>query len=129
MKKKVKQKNRRIRITIRPFAEAIEEIINRCEQVEKGLPILPADSELNFTDAAQMLSTLSKKRMELLMFLRQHGPLNIRQLAKNVDRDYSVIHGDVKILLELGLLAYTKAKEVFVPWDELTIELPLAKVA
>jgi predicted transcriptional regulator len=123
------KKVRRIRITIRPYAEAVEEIINTSERVEQGLPVLPADSELNFTDAAHMLSTLSKKRMELLMFLHQHGPSNIRQLAKNVNRDYSVIHGDVKLLLELGLLSTTKTKEVFVPWDELTIELPLAKIA
>ena len=124
-----RKKIRRIRITVRPYAEAIEEIIDTCERVEQGLPVLPADSELNFADAAHMLSTLSKKRMELLMFLHQHGPSNIRQLAKNVNRDYSVIHGDVKLLLELGLLSTTKNKEIFVPWDELTIELPLAKIA
>ncbi len=63
------------------------------------------------------------------MFLHQYGPSNIRQLAKNVNRDYSVIHGDVKLLLELGLLSTTKNKEIVVPWDELTIELPLAKTA
>jgi len=123
------KKVRRIRITIRPYAEAVEEIIETCERIEQGLPVLPADTELNFTDAANMLSTLSKKRMELLMFLRQHGPFNIRQLAKNLGRDYSVIHGDVKLLLGLGLLAITKTKEIFVPWDELTIELPLAAAA
>jgi predicted transcriptional regulator len=73
-----------------------------------------------------MLSTLSKKRMELLMFLRQYGNSTIRQLAKNLNRDYKVIHGDVKLLLELGLLATNKEKKIFVPWDELAIELPLA---
>ncbi len=122
----MKKKKRRIRITIRPYAEAVAEIINACERIEKGLAVARADTELNFTDAANMLSTLSKKRMELLMFLHQHGQSTIRQLAKNLNRDYSVIHGDVKLLLELGLLDTNKEKKVFVPWDELTIELPLA---
>lgn len=121
-------KLRRIRITIRPYAEAIEEIIDACERIEKGLPVAPADTELNFTDAANLLSTLSKKRMELLMFLHQAGSSTIRQLAKNLKRDYSVVHGDVKVLLELGLLATDKEKKVFVPWDELAIELPLGSM-
>jgi hypothetical protein len=30
------------------------------------------------------------------------------------------------LLLGLGLLATNKEKKVFVPWDELAIELPLA---
>ncbi len=120
-----KTKRRRIRITVRPYAEAIEEIIATCERIEKGLPVTPQDAELNFTEAANLLSTLSEKRMELLMFLHQAGSSTIRQLAKNLGRDYSVVHGDVKTLLELGLLATDKDKKIYVPWDELAIELPL----
>jgi len=122
----MKKKTRKcIRITIRPLAQAVKEIIDACKRARKGLPVT-SETELNFADAATMLSTLSEKRMELLMFLHQHGPSNIRQLAKKLKRDYSNVHGDVKILLNLGLLAITDDKLVFVPWDELAIELPLA---
>lgn len=121
----VRKKTRRIRITIRPYDEVVKEIIETCERIERGLPVTPADTELGFSDAAHMLSTLSKKRMELLMYLHEHGHLTIRQLAKNLGRDYSVVHGDVKLLLELGLLATDKEKKIHVPWDELAIELPL----
>jgi predicted transcriptional regulator len=120
-----KAKRRRIRITVRPYAEAVEEIIASAERIEKGSPVTPQDAELNFTDAANLLSTLSEKRMELLMFLHQAGTSTIRQLAKNLNRDYSVVHGDVKTLLALGLLATDKDKKIYVPWDELAIELPL----
>lgn len=120
-----KKKTRRIRITMRPYAEIMEDVIATCERIEKGLPVEPQDTELNFTDAANLLSTLSEKRMELLMFLHEHGPLNIRQLAKKLERDYSNVHTDVKLLLKLGLLATDKERGVFVPWDELAIELPL----
>jgi predicted transcriptional regulator len=122
MKKKT---NKCIRITIRPLANAVNEIIDACKRARKGLPVLP-ETELNFADAATMLSTLSEKRMELLMFLHQHGPSNIRQLAKHLKRDYSNVHGDVTTLLDLGLLAANDEKLIFVPWDELSIELPLA---
>lgn len=119
------KKKRRIRITMRPYAEIMEDVIATCERIEKGLPVEPQDRELNFTNAANLLSTLSEKRMELLMFLHEHGPLNIRQLAKKLERDYSNVHTDVTLLLKLDLLATDKEKRVFVPWDELAIELPL----
>lgn len=120
------KKKRRIRITIRSSDEVITGVLDKCKRMDKGLPVGEAETELNFTDAATMLSTLSKKRLELLMFLHKHGSSNIQQLAKHLDRDYSNVHGDVTLLLRLGLLAYDKEKRVFVPWDELAIELPLA---
>ena len=110
---------------MRPYAEIMEDVIATCERIEKGVTVEPQDTELNFTDAAHLLSTLSEKRMELLMFLHEHGPLNIRQLAKQLERDYSNVHTDVKLLLKLGLLATDKENKVYVPWDELAIELPL----
>jgi predicted transcriptional regulator len=123
-----KRTTKRIRITIRPLALAVDEIIDACKRARKGLPVA-SETELNFADAATMLATLSEKRMELLMFLHEHGPSNIRQLAKQLKRDYSNVHGDVKILLDLGLLAVNEDKLVLVPWDELAIELPLAHIA
>ena len=123
-----KKQPRRIRITIRPYAEIQAEVIETCERIETGLPMTPRDTEVNFADAATMLSTLSEKRMELLVYLHQHGPMNIRQLAKSLERDYSNVHTDVQLLLKLGLLATDKDKKVFVPWDELAIELPLGSL-
>lgn len=119
------KKKRQLRITIKSSDTVFQEAIEACKRAQKGLPVGEAETELNFTDAASMLSTLSEKRMELLMFLHGHGPSNIKQLARNLDRDYSNVHGDVKLLLELGLLATDKEKRVFVPWDELAIALPL----
>jgi len=120
------KKKKRIRITIKSSDTVFQEAIDVCKRAQKGLPVSEAETELNFTDAATMLSTLSEKRMELLLFLHQNGPSNIKQLAKSLDRDYSNVHGDVKLLLNLGLLASNENKHVFVPWDELAIVLPLA---
>ena len=63
------------------------------------------------------------KRLQLLIFLRQHGPLSIRQLAKGFNRDYSDVQHDVELLLGVGLVANDKGKKFFVPWDMLVIEL------
>ena len=120
-----KKKLRKIRITVGSFDEAIKEIMKTCRRLDKGLPVTPADPELSFANIPQMLSNLSKKRMEIIMYLRQHKSLTVRQLAKNLKRDYRMVEADVKLLLQLGLVKTNKDKQIFVPWDELIIELPL----
>lgn len=120
------KKKQRIRITIKSSHTVFAEVMKKAKRLDKGLPVREAETELSFTDGATMLSTLSEKRMELLMHLHAQGPMNIKQLSKQLKRDYSNVHGDVKLLLRLGLLAKNKAQQVFVPWDELAIELPLA---
>jgi predicted transcriptional regulator len=102
-------KNRKLQITIKP-------------EVQPGLSLSSAEAKLNFTDVKSMLKMVWE-RFELLVFLQQHGPLNIRQLAKDFGRDYSDIHDDVKLLLGIGLVANDKAKKFFVPWDIVVIEL------
>ncbi len=120
------KKKRRIHITIKSTAMVFDEVLKNWGRAEKGLPVDYAEAELSFTDGATMLSTLSEKRMELLMFLYKHGAMNIKKLAQKLKRDYSNVHGDVQLLLRFGLLKKDESSQIFVPWDELAIEFPLA---
>jgi predicted transcriptional regulator len=120
------KKKRRIRITIKSTAKVFSEVLKNWNRAERGLPVGDTPTELSFTDGATMLSTISEKRMELLMFLHKQGAMNIKHLARQLRRDYSNVHGDVKLLLRLGLLIRDDQQQISVPWDELTIELPLA---
>lgn len=125
MKAKTKQK-RKINVTIRSTASVIKEVLNTCRTAEKGLPVPEAERELTFNDAATMLSTLSEKRLELLRFMHDKAPVTIKELSRQLKRNYSNIHEDVQLLIRLGLLETDKDKKVFVPWDELNISLSLA---
>ena len=120
------KKKRRIHITIKSTAKVFDDVLKTWNKAEQGISVDEAEAELSFTDGATMLSTLSKKRMELLIFLHKHKAMNIKQLAQRLNRDYSNVHGDVKLLLRFGLLEKDKDQLIFVPWDELAIELPLA---
>ena len=102
-------KSRKLYITIKP-------------DVQPGLSLSSSGAKLNFTDLTSMLKIVWK-RSGLLIFLRQHGPLSIRQLSRRFNRDYSNVHNDMKLLLDLGLVTNDKGKKFFVPWDMLTIEL------
>lgn len=125
MMAKTKQK-RKINVTIRSTASVVKEILDTCRAAEKGKLVPEAERELTFNDAATMLSTLSEKRMELLMFLHNKKPITIKDLSRQLQRNYSNVHEDVQLLLRLGLLETDKDKRIFVPWDELNISLSLA---
>jgi len=125
MKRKQKIK-KTINVTIRSTASVLDEVLKTARKLQQGLPLAEAETELTFNDAATMLSTLSKKRLELLTFLRKQGALTIKELSRQLNRNYSNVHEDVQLLLRLGLLDKDKTDKVLVPWDELNISLPLA---
>jgi predicted transcriptional regulator len=47
---------------------------------------------------------LTAKRWELLQALTGAGIVSIRETARRVGRDVKAVHGDVKALIEAGLL-------------------------
>lgn len=89
----------------------------------------PADFELNFAQAGDLVAEITRERLRLLTALRAAGPLTVYALAKELERNYSNVHADVKRLLELGLIGRGEDKRVFVPWTEIRIRLPLAEAA
>jgi len=82
--------------------------------------------KLYFPDEDTLFGTLSRKRMELLRYLKKHGPLSIRQLAAQLDRAYANVHDDVKQLLQLELVVKNEEEKLVVPWDEINIAVSLA---
>ena len=88
-----------------------------------------ADFELNFARAGDLVAEITRERLRLLAALRAAGPLTVYALAKELGRNYSNVHADVKRLLALGLIERDENKRVFVPWTEIRIRLPLAEAA
>ncbi len=80
---------------------------------------------LNFEDFSILLSTLTPKRLELLKSLRQHGPMSVRALAKQLERDYKNIYTDVSALEEINLIIRTEENLITAPWDVIDTHLQL----
>ncbi len=89
----------------------------------------PADFELNFAQAGDLVAEITRERLRMLAALRASGALTVYALAKQLGRNYSNVHADVKRLLALGLIERDEDKRVFVPWTEIRIRLPLAEAA
>ncbi len=87
------------------------------------------DYHLVFESARTLFSELTPARIDTLEHLRAHGPMTIYALAKEMNRNYSNVHGDVDKLLEHRLADKDAENRVFVPWDSVEIHMALARVA
>ena len=76
-----------------------------------------SEIHLNFEDLAMLASVLTPKRLELLKTLRQQGPLSVRALAKQLERDYKNVHVDVAALEQAELIQRTEDGFLVAPWD------------
>jgi len=76
-----------------------------------------AEIHLNFEDFAMLSSVLTPKRLELMKTLRQQGPLSVRALAKQLERDYKNVHADASALESSDLIQRTDEGLLIAPWD------------
>lgn len=119
------------KITVRTgsLEEAAKEFIDVWHQVEQGhAPQAPIE-KISFKDQRLLFKTLTPKRFELLKYAHEQDGISIRSLAKELNRDYSNVHQDVKILSHLGLmLKDEKNNKYYVPWDVIVTEIPLPTI-
>lgn len=85
---------------------------------------LPAgDYHLGFPDAAALLAELPPRRLDTLRALKAGGVMSIYALAKDMGRNYSNVHTDVRKLIEHGLIEKDDAGRVFVPWEDVVVRI------
>ena len=87
--------------------------------------ITKTEVHLNFEDLSMLLSILTPRRLELLKALRQQGPMSVRALSKQLERDYKNVHVDVSALENVGLLNRTEAGAIQAPWDVIDAHVQL----
>jgi predicted transcriptional regulator len=119
-------KKRKLLIGIRSLDQIKDETIAVFKRAEAGLPPEQPVHRLYFTDQETLFRNLSPKRMALLKYLRQHGPMSVRKLSVDLERDYKNVHTDVKLLMSISLVKTNRQGLVTVPWDDICIELSLA---
>lgn len=114
-----------IHVDVSSLEEMGQQFIETWERAERGEAVEPYYG-VGFETLETLLNTLTPKRWELLSYLRRHGPLSVYALARGLKRDYKNVHGDVRMLEELGLIERTAEGKVEVPWDEIEARVRLA---
>jgi len=85
----------------------------------------PQGAHIGFLTGDDVWKTLTLKRWEVLRVMTGAGPLTIREGARRVGRDLKVVHGDVHLLINAGLLEKTADGQVLFPFDEVHVDFVL----
>jgi predicted transcriptional regulator len=86
-------------------------------------------SVLAFETPRQALRLLSDARFELLETIRAEKPESIRGLARLVERDVSVVHDDLELLADHGIVDFHqegRSKRPTVAYEEIHIDVDLS---
>ena len=86
-------------------------------------------AHISFASVDLLWKTLTKKRWELLQVMTGQGAMTIREVARRAGRDVKAVHGDVRALLEAGILDSTDDGRIIFPFDAVHVDFTLYKTA
>lgn len=89
----------------------------------------PQGSHISFATAELMWKTLAPPRWNIVETMTGAGPMSIREVARRVGRDVKAVHGDVKKLLDNGVLDRTEDGKVVFPYDAAHVDFVITKAA
>lgn len=99
------------------------------KKIDAGKRLPAADYQLDFPTPMELLAELPPKRLQLLQALKATGPMSVYALAKQLGRNYSNVHGDIQRLLALDLVAKNPDGQVFVPFDDIVVQIDASLMA
>jgi len=80
---------------------------------------------VSFPTVELLWKVITPKRWELLRLLCGVGPLSIREIARRANRDVKSVHGDVRALLNAGVLDHSDNGRIEFPYDEVHVDFVL----
>jgi predicted transcriptional regulator len=79
-------------------------------------------ARISFATPELLWKVLTAKRWELLQAMAGQGPVTIREAARRLNRDVKAVHGDVRALLDAGLLDKTEDGRIAFPFDAVRVD-------
>jgi predicted transcriptional regulator len=108
-----------VTIDIRPLADTLGDFTRTWKSGKSSA------SRISFASPELLFKVLSGKRWELLNAMMGAGAMSIRAVARRVERDVKVVHGDVTALLNAGLLSKTDDGMIVFPFDAIHVDFML----
>jgi predicted transcriptional regulator len=106
-------------VDVRPLTASLRDFAETWKSGKASTP------RISFETPALLFKVLSGKRWDLLRVMTGAGAMTIREAARRVGRDVKAVHGDVKALLDAGVLQKTDAGKIIFPFDALHVDFML----
>lgn len=114
-----------------PLEESFGDLKDSVKAIERGEGV--NQHVLNFESPDLFRKLLTPKRLEMIQWLMENDrPESIRDLARKLDRGKGEVHDDLDILEQYGIVYYKQegqAKQPFIPYDEIDIDIKIKAVA
>ena len=105
---------------------SLDEVKERTRAAFRGEP---QGNRISFATAELMWKTLAPPRWNIVETMTGAGPMSIREVARRVGRDVKAVHGDVKKLLDNGVLDRTQDGKVVFPYDAVHVDFTITRAA
>jgi predicted transcriptional regulator len=106
--------------TVTLQVSTLDDVKRRAQDAFKGRK---QGAYISFATPELLFRLLTAKRWELIRALTGAGPVSIREAARRVNRDVKAVHGDVRALLDAGVLHRTGDGLVVFPFDAIHIDV------
>ena len=116
---------KKLEIGVGGVREAAAEFLDTAKAIRKRQPVRVRE-RLLFADMPTLLKNLTAERWRLVEAVRQKGPLSINAAARLLRRNYKNVHGDVKRLVELGLIDKQEDGRMRMPYRTIVAQLEMA---
>lgn len=80
---------------------------------------------IDFQSPELLFKVISANRWKILIAMTAVGPLSIRELSRRLERDVKAVHGDVHMLLNVGILQKTDKGQIEFPFDAVHVNFML----
>ena len=114
-----------LRVTIESGSDAFDAAL---DDVADG-PDATDEAVVSFETAAGLRQLLTDRRLELLESLLDEPADSITALAERLDRSYSVVHDDIELLADTGIVKFRQAgqsKSPFVPYERIEFDVTIS---
>ena len=117
---------------VKLHVESLERFFGRARETARRIDRGARDeaaAHISFGSMEELLEVLTPNRWRLLRALRLKGPVSIRQLARQLGRDYRGVHSDVTRLIDEDLVERDSQGLLLVPWTRITAEMDIEAAA
>ena len=76
-------------------------------RMRRALAGEPLGAFISFASVELLWKVVTPKRLDILRVLAGAGPLSIREVARRLHRDVKAVHGDVRRLIDAGIVEET----------------------
>lgn len=108
-----------VTLDVRPLGDTLKYFVQAWDTGEASGP------RISFETPALLFKVLTGKRWELLKAMTGGGPMTVREAARRVGRDVKAVHGDIRALLNTGILQKTDTRRIVFPFDAVHVDFML----